>query len=644
MKHAFLTIILLILFGWSASAQIYQLSSPDGSVNVTVNTKDTVRYAVSYKGKTILLKSPLLLEFADSPPLGRYMEVNNEEKKTMDNTWEAVAGQQKEMRNYCKQLRLQMVEERFPGRKLVVTFRAYNDGVAFRYYLPELTSKQELVITNEYSTFHFPEDYTAWVADYGSYATHQETEFWKHPLSYIESSSIIGLPLTVKHSENLYTAVTEANLDDWSGMYVGRDEHACKGVRLQSKLSPEGGNPDNAEKVRISTPHTSPWRVVMIGESPGALIESDMVMNLNEQCEIEDLSWIEPGISAWDHWWSGGVQMNTATIKEYIDLAAEMGWKYQLIDWQWYGQYNDPDADVTTVNPDVDMPEVLQYARDKGVKCWLWLYWSDIDRQLEEAFALYEKWGIAGVKIDFMARDDQEMVNWYHKVVRTAARHHLMVNFHGAYKPTGFRRTLPNLMTREGVLGNEYNAWSTRITPDHDVTIPFTRMLAGQMDYTPGGFLNRGKGEFRTGHPTQVMGTRCHTLAKFVVYNSPITVACDRPEHYYGEPGTEFLKEVPTVWDETKVINGAIGEYITLARRSGKTWFIGSMTNSNERTLTVPLDFLDNGNYEIHIFRDADGGVTELKKETTEVTGSDELTIDMQPGGGFAAYLAPVEN
>ena len=644
MKHAFLTIILLILFGWSASAQTYQLSSPDGSVNVTVNTKDTVKYAVSYKGETILLKSPLMLEFSDSPPLGRYMGVNNEEKKTIDNTWEAVAGQQKEIRNYCKQLRLQMVEERFPGRKLVVTFRAYNDGVAFRYYMPELTSKQELVITHEYSTFHFPKDYTAWMADYGSYATHQETEFWKHPLSHIESSSIIGLPLTVKHSENLYTAVTEANLDDWSGMYVGRDEHACEGVRLQSKLSPEGGNPDNAAKVRISTPHTSPWRVVMIGESPGALIESDMVMNLNEQCEIEDPSWIEPGISAWDHWWSGGVQMNTATIKEYIDLAAEMGWKYQLIDWQWYGQYNEPDADVTTVNPDVDMPDVLQYARDKGVKCWLWLYWSDIDRQLEEAFALYENWGIAGVKIDFMARDDQEMVNWYHKVVRTAARHHLMVNFHGAYKPTGFRRTLPNLMTREGVLGNEYNAWSTRITPDHDVTIPFTRMLAGQMDYTPGGFLNRGKGEFRTGHPTQVMGTRCHTLAKFVVYNSPITVACDRPEHYYGEPGTEFLKEVPTVWDETKVIHGAIGEYITLARRSGKTWFIGSMTNSNERTLTVPLDFLDNGNYEMHIFRDADGGVTELKKETTEVTGSEELTINMQPGGGFAAYLVPVEN
>ncbi len=641
MKHSFLTLILLILFGWSASAQTYQLSSPDGSVNITVNTKDTIRYSVSYKGETILLESPLMLEFSDSPPLGRYMGVTNQEQNTIDKTWEPVIGQQKEMRNYCKQLSLEMREERFPGRKLMLTFRAYNDGVAFRYFLPELSSKAELVITNEYSTFHFPGDYTAWMADYGSYATHQETEFWQHPLSHIESSSIIGLPLTVKHSENLYTAVTEANLDDWSGMYVGRDEHACEGIRLQSKLAPEGGNPDNAAKVRISTPHTSPWRVLMIGESPGDLIEADMVMNLNERCEISDPSWIKPGISAWDHWWSGDVQMNTRTIKEYIDLAAEMGWKYQLIDWQWYGEYNEPDADVTTVNPDVDMPEVLEYAKNKGVKCWLWLYWSDIDRQLEEAFALYEKWGIAGVKIDFMARDDQEMVKWYHKVVREAARHHLMVNFHGAYKPTGFRRTLPNLMTREGVLGNEYNAWSTRITPEHNVTIPFTRMLAGQMDYTPGGFLNRAKGKFRAGHPTQVMGTRCHTLAKFVVYNSPITVACDRPEHYYGEPGTEFLKEVPTVWDETKVINGAIGEYITMARRSGDTWFIGSMTNSMDRTLTVPLDFLDNGNFEIHTFRDTDGAATDLKKETIEVTAGDELTLDMQPGGGFAAYLVP---
>ena len=644
LKHFILTFILFILFGWSAMAQTYELSSPDGSVQVTLSTEDTLRYAVSYKGEEVLLESPLLLEFSDSPPLGRYMDVNNHEEKNIDNTWQPVIGQQKEMRDHCNQLHLELVEERFPGRELEVYFRAYNDGIAFRYLLPKLTSKRELVLTNEYSTFHFPEDYTAWMADYGSYATHQETEFWKHPLSHMETSSIIGLPLTVKHSDNLYTALTEADLDDWSGMYIGLDKQAGKGVRLQSKLSPEGGDPGNAVKVRMTTPHSSPWRVLMIGETPGDLIESDLVMNLNEPCEIKDPSWIKPDICAWDHWWSGGVQMNTRTIKEYIDLAAAMGWKYQLIDWQWYGQYNEPDADVTTVNPNVDMPEVLEYAREKDVECWLWLYWSDIDRQLEEAFALYEKWGIAGVKIDFMARDDQEMVNWYHKVVREAARHHLMVNFHGAYKPTGFRRTLPNLMTREGVLGNEYNAWSTRITPDHDVTIPFTRMLAGQMDYTPGGFLNRGKGNFRAGHPTQVMGTRCHTLAKFVVYNSPLTVACDRPEHYYGEPGIEFLKEVPTVWDETQVLNGAIGKYITMARKFGNKWFIGSMTNSQARTLKISLDFLGQGNYEMHTFRDVDGEATDLKKETTEVTGSDELTIDMQPGGGFAAYLVPVGN
>ena len=642
--HLIFMVTFSILFGWRASAQTYELTSPDGSVEVSINTSDTISYSVTYKGEKLLLESPLLLEFNMSPPLGRYMDVVNQEKKVIDNSWEPVIGQQKEMRNHYNQLYLELVEENFPGRELGMYFRAYNDGIAFRYFLPKLKSKRNLTLTKEYSTFHFPDNYSAWMADYGSFATHQETEFWKHPLSHIKSSSTIGIPLTVKHSEDLYTAVTEANLDNWSGMYIGRGKQANKGVRLQTKLSPKKGDPSNSQKVSISTPHTSPWRVLMIGETPGDLIESDIVMNLNEPSEIEDPSWIKPDLSAWDHWWSGGVQMNTQTIKKFIDLAATMGWKYQLIDWQWYGQYNKEDADVTTVNSEVDMQEVLQYARDKGVKCWLWLYWTDIDRQLEEAFALYEKWGIAGVKIDFMARDDQEMVNWYHKVVREAAEHKLMVNFHGAYKPTGLRRTFPNLMTREGVLANEYNGWSTRITPEHNVTLPFTRMLAGPMDYTPGGFLNRAKGEFRAGKPTQVMGTRCNTLAKFVVYNSPITVVADRPEHYYGEPGIEFLKKVPTVWEETKVLNGAIGEYITIARQSGDKWFMGSMTNSRERTLKVSLDFLGDNKYRIHSFNDTGSKVTELKKKKAVVTGEDELTIRMKEGGGFAAYLLPIED
>jgi alpha-glucosidase len=255
---------------------------------------------------------------------------------------------------------------------------------------------------------------------------------------------------------------------------------------------------------------------------------------------------------------------------------------------------------------------------------------------------LYEQWGVKGVKIDFMARDDQWMVQWYHKVVKKAAEHHLTVDFHGAYKPTGWTRTYPNLLTREGVLGNEYSKWSSRITPEHTTTLPFTRMLAGQMDFTPGAFLNKSMGQFRNGAPAQAMGTRCNQLAMFVIYYSPLTVACDHPDNYKNQPGIEFLKEVPTVWDDTRVINGKVGEYITMARRKGDRWYLGAMTNSEARTLSIDLDFLGEGKWEIHYFKDAkdaDVHAEKLEMGTSKVTGSDDLIINMAPGGGYAAYI-----
>jgi alpha-glucosidase len=366
-------------------------------------------------------------------------------------------------------------------------------------------------------------------------------------------------------------------------MYLGKQ--SAKSNTLTTKLSPKlgGGN----TKVDVSPGSTSPWRVIMLGEKPGDLIESQIIWNLNDTCEIEDPSWIKPGISAWDHWWSGEVKMDTKTIKEYIDLAAEMGSEYMLVDWNWYGPpFGDliggpgnPDADITTVIDAVDMPGILKYANDKNVDILLWLLWEHVEEQMDEAFPLYEKWGVKGVKIDFMTRDDQWMVNWYHKVVKKAAEHHLTVDFHGAYKPTGWTRTYPNLLTREGVLGNEYSKWSSRVTPDHNVTLPFTRMIAGQMDFTPGAFMNRSMGQFRSGSPAEVMGKRCHQLAMFVVCYSPLTVACDHPNNYKDQPGIEFLKMVPTVWDDTRVLNGEFCEYITIARRNEDTWYLGSMTN-----------------------------------------------------------------
>jgi alpha-glucosidase len=274
----------------------------------------------------------------------------------------------------------------------------------------------------------------------------------------------------------------------------------------------------------------------------------------------------------------------------------------------------------------------------------VWLYNTDAEKQYKEAFPIYEQWGIAGVKIDFMDRDDQEMVNWYRKIIKEAAKYHLMVNFHGAFKPDGIQRTYPNMMVREGVMGNEYSKWSTRITPEHNVTLPFTRMLAGPMDYTPGGFLNRTPATFRTGTPANVMNTRCQQLAMFVVYDGPITTVCDHPDNYKDQPGLDFLKVVPTLWDDTKVLKGKPGEYIVTARKTGNQWFIGAMTNSEAREIEIPLDFLGPGKFDGRMFADApdaDVNAENLTDTKGSFTSASRLKIKMAPGGGFAAYFTP---
>jgi alpha-glucosidase len=406
----------------------------------------------------------------------------------------------------------------------------------------------------------------------------------------------------------------------------------------------------------------------MIEDSPGKFLESNLIQNLNEPCKIGDVSWITPGKSAWDWWWcnryapDAGFELgpNQETMKYFIDFASEMGWEYQLVDWQWYGepfaptdsyQWNpNPDADITTCIPGIDIPSLVEYADSKNVKLLVWLEWHHADRQMEEAFPLYEKWGVAGVKIDFMASESQEMVDFYHRTVKLAARHHLVVDFHGAYKPTGFSRTYPNLVTREGVLGNEYTKWSDRITPEHTVTLAFTRNILGEMDFTPGGFVNVTPDQFRleSDAPSpMVMATRANQLAMMVVYESALQVICDSPHNYRNSPaGLDFLKIVPTTWDETRVINEQMSDYITVARRSGKEWFIGSMTDGSARNLKIPLDFLDPGTYRATIWQDGeDAGENpaSLVKREIEVNPVETIEASLAPGGGHAVHLAPVE-
>lgn len=452
------------------------------------------------------------------------------------------------------------------------------------------------------------------------------------------------MPFLMDYGNNCWVAITEAKIDNYAAFYLGTNGNSNQ---LITKLVPVPGEPESGVKVRFSDEVYTPWRVLMIGETPGTLIESEIIQNLNDPCAIKDPSWIKPGMSAWDHWWSGEVKMEMPVIKQYIDLASQMGWPYMLVDWQWYGKFNSPEADITKWAPQISMPEIIEYAKSKNVKIIVWLYSSDVNRNsaYKKAFPIYEKWGVAGIKIDFMDRDDQQMVNWYHDIIKCAAENHLMVDFHGAYKPDGIIRTWPNMITREGVMGNEYYKFSDKMSPEHNIKLAFTRMLAGQMDYTPGAFLNVTKEQFRQQTPAIVWNTRAAELSKFVIYESPLTVVCDHPDNILNQPGTEFLKIVPTTWDDIKFLGGYPGDYVAIAKRSGDNWFLGVMNSSFKKSVYLTLNFLEPGNYEAEVWADtknSDKEPKELKKMVIKIKQGSPLKVTMSKNGGFVAVIRKI--
>jgi alpha-glucosidase len=656
-KPGVLPLLLCLAFGLAAgfgapatvasASEPLHLHSPDGSLGIDVYTQHGLRYAVTVDGQPVLLPSRLGLQFQDGVTLGADVEVRKVTRSQANTTWENRFGKRRMVRDRHNELRLRLREKSGGGRDFEVVFRAFDDGLAFRYVISNSAARNPFVLEREQSEFVFADNYRCFAGQQDKgFAGPQEWEFKPGRLADLKPESVVGLPLLVQ-TPGAWVALTEADLHDWAGLWVGGTAGgagaAQTSVALAARLAPRL---DYQGAVKASAPHASPWRVLIVGRQPGRLIESDIVLNLAAPCQLRDSSWIKPGLMAWDHWWSGDVRMDTATIKEYIQLAADMGWPYQLIDWQWYGEFNKPTSDITKVNPAVNMDEVRRYAREKGVRLWLWLYWADADRldAYEKAFALYERWGIAGIKIDFMDRDDQEMVNWYEKLTRAAAQHHLMINFHGAFKPTGLNRTWPNQVTREGVLGNEYNRWSKRVSPEHKLTLPFTRFLAGPADFTPGGFLNRPPGQFKPdSKAAQVQGTRAAELALFVAYDSPVCCVCDAPSHYRGQPGADFLRIVPTVWDETRVLDAEVAQHLVVARRAGKQWFLGALTDAKPREISVKLGFLGPGRWHLRLWHDApdsDINAEHLLIEERTVTDSEVLTLRLSAAGGAVARLA----
>ena len=630
------------------------VESPDGALELSFTADNgQLAYSVTFHGRPVITRSALALQIQDQPELGPAVRIVDSRPGSIDETYKMPHGKSNPVRNVCRTLTVNVEETRGPNRKLTLEGRAYDDGVAFRYVIPNQPMLTELHLTGERTEFQLAKDAATWPLILENFRTAYEDNYRHLPLSAIHPAELVALPLLAELPGVAWVAITEADIDNYAGMYLqhnGREPRS-----LFSKLAPSAEDPGIAASA--ATPVRSPWRVLMIGSEPGRLIESNLVINLNPPSKIADTSWIRPGKTAWD-WWSGsyaeGVDfrpgMNTATMNHYIDFSAANGFEYMLIDAGWAARGsgpNDSGSDLTRTNPNIDMPAILAHAKSKNVGVWLWAHWNDISRQMDEAFPLFEKWGIKGVKIDFMNRDDQWMVNFYRRVVEKAAQHHLMIDFHGAFKPDGLRRTWPNLVTREGVMGAEYNKWSARVTPDHNVTLAFTRMLAGPMDYTPGGFNNATRDQFQPrNRQPMVQGTRAHALALYAVFESAFQMVSDYPEIYNGQPEMDYIRDVPTVWDETRVVSGRPGEWVSVARRHGRDWFVGSLSGWRPTDIDVPLEFLGRGDFIAEIYSDAPDAAenpTHTVREERRVNASTLLHVKMAPGGGQAIHIRPAQ-
>jgi alpha-glucosidase len=642
------------------------VASPDGNLVVSLALKalpqpylqgQRAYYSVSLQGKPVILDSPLGLDFLGARPMDTDFEVTATDRQSADSTWENAFGARRQVRDRYNELTVSLRETKSPVRRVDLVFRAFDEGVALRYVLPKQQALERFALSAENTGFHFLPGATAWALNMGRFNTHNEGEYLPIRLDEIKPSEIINLPLVVQASGGPWIALLEADLNDYANMYVGGVPGASDALISKLCLPPRKESIARnipwaqyhalEQPVVAATPKSTPWRVLMVAPTPGRLIENnDIILNLSPPCAIADTSWIKPGIAAWD-WWTESFArnvpfkpgMNTATMKHYIEFAGAHGFPYMLIDGGWHTE------SVCKSVPAIDMPALLLHAKLHNVRLVLWVEWAALNRELDAALALYEKWGVAGIKIDGQNRDDQEMVRFTANWVRRAAEHHLLVDLHGAYKETGLRRTYPNLVGIEAVMGMEYNLWSERVTPEYDVTIPFTRMLAGPMDFTPGAFRNAARGKFvARGQEPMSQGTRAHQLAAYVIYEAPLGMLADYPEAYEGQPGLEFIEKVPTVWDDTKVLSGFPGQSIVMARRKGDIWYLGAMTNWDAREIAIPMAFLGPGAYEARIFADgpdAAGEGTSLSIETKSLKASDSLGARLAPGGGLAVILTP---
>ena len=652
MSHLLFTVLAaflsLALVSTAFAQASYELRSPDNRIEVRIRTAPTLRYDVLLKGRPLLQDSTLSLA-VDHKTLGTSPKVLSAKKRTCDQTIEPPVRQKfAKIREHYNELRLEM------DGNYAVTFRAFNEGAAYRF---ETTLPQPQVkIYGEEVNLHFTSDTTVFYPQEDSMFSHNERRYVPQHLSQIAPEFIATMPAVLDAGEGAKLAVAESDVEDYPGMWL----HGTAGPGLVGFFS---GYPlkEKLERDRdfrvveaadfiavTSGTRTFPWRLFGIVDRDADLLTNQLVWLLAKPSQLQDTSWIKPGKVAWDWWNFNNVYdvdfkagVNTQTYKYYVDFAAKYGLQYVILDEGWYKLGN-----VLEVVPEINLEELTAYAKEKNVGIILWVIWKSLDDQLIPALDLYAKWGVKGIKVDFMQRDDQKLINFYYKVCSEAAKRKMLVDFHGGQKQVTMTRTWPNMISGEGVRGMEWSKWSAESEPKHNVTLPFTRMFLGPMDYTPGAMRNATRTTFAPiFQQPMALGTRCHQLAMYVVYESPLQMLSDSPSNYLREPETmEFLGPVPSVWDDTRALDGRISEYVLVARRSGNDWYVGAMSDWMARELEVDFSFLPEGNFTMDAYQDgvnAGRMAGDYKKIEMQVNRNTKLKIKLAPGGGWAAHLHP---
>lgn len=655
MRRWFCSLTLVASALFSPSLFPASIDSPSGRLKVEFSSEsEGIVIRSSLDGEETIRRLTAALRFADGSAVGPEVATRSFKKWTEDRWIEPVVAQKaSRLREHFNAFRWE-----FEG-DAAFEIRVFDWGFAYRF----LTERSgESTIENELMHIEFPAQTQCWFPSEKGMISHNEPLYSHLALDSIDETRLASLPLLMETSTGASVLFSEADLYDYPAMYVrGGDGDVIEAVfpAVPLKIEPSADVPDRDEVIVETAPYIAvtegersfPWRAFVISDNAGALLETDFVYLLSRPSELVETDWIRPGKVAWD-WYNAlnltGVDFltgpNQKTYQAYIDFASKYGLEYVILDEGW----SISTTDVSQPNPEIDVPALVEYGNERGVGIILWSLWGPVSRDREALFDLYAKWGVCGVKIDFIQRSDQLMVNFYEETAASAARHRLLVDFHGSFKPAGLRRAYPNVISYEAVKGSENNKWSDVITPTHNVTLPFIRMAVGPMDYTPGIMNNQHPGGHYISFLRPVgMGTRAHEVAKYFIYESALQMLCDSPSAYERDPvTTRFIARMPTTWDETHALAGAVGEYVAVARRHGVDWYLGAMTNEAPRTLEVTLDCLPEGRYEAEIFRDGVNVNThaeDYRVETRIIEAGETLQLEMGRGGGWSAIFRPLE-